>query len=99
MLLDRHGVRNRCVAVEPLDIPVADQGSHNPDTTAAIVLGELLDIARFTSARHLAAFFRQGRNPAARVYESIGSDFSWRSPLETARRSHCWRKASALSRM
>jgi len=26
------------------------------DTTAAIVLGELLDIARFTSARHLAAF-------------------------------------------
>lgn len=36
-MLDRHGVRNRCVAVEPLDIPVADQGSHNPDTTAAIV--------------------------------------------------------------
>jgi SAM-dependent methyltransferase len=25
--------------------------------------------------RHVAAFFRQGRNPAARVYESIGSDF------------------------
>ena len=36
-MLDRHGVRSRCVAVEPLDIPVADQGSHNPDTTAAIV--------------------------------------------------------------
>ena len=36
-MLDRHGVRDRCVAVEPLDIPVADQGSHNPDTTAAIV--------------------------------------------------------------
>jgi cyclopropane fatty-acyl-phospholipid synthase-like methyltransferase len=27
------------------------------------------------NVRHLAAFFRQGRNPAARVYESIGSDF------------------------
>ena len=25
--------------------------------------------------RHAAALFRQGRNPAARVYESIGSDF------------------------
>ena len=25
--------------------------------------------------RHVAAIFRQGRNPAARVYESIGSDF------------------------
>jgi SAM-dependent methyltransferase len=25
--------------------------------------------------RHVAAFFRQDRNPAARVYESIGSDF------------------------
>jgi SAM-dependent methyltransferase len=25
--------------------------------------------------RHVAALFRQGRNPAARVYESIGSDF------------------------
>ena len=25
--------------------------------------------------RHVAAMFRQGRNPAARVYESIGSDF------------------------
>jgi SAM-dependent methyltransferase len=25
--------------------------------------------------RHAAAMFRQGRNPAARVYESIGSDF------------------------
>jgi cyclopropane fatty-acyl-phospholipid synthase-like methyltransferase len=27
------------------------------------------------NARHLAGFFRQGRNPAARVYESIGTDF------------------------
>ncbi|HET7172577.1 MAG TPA: aspartate/glutamate racemase family protein [Gaiellales bacterium] len=35
--LERHGVRGRCVAVEPLGIPVADQGSHNADTTAAIV--------------------------------------------------------------
>jgi allantoin racemase len=35
--LDRHGMRSRCVAVEPLGIPVADQGSHNPDTTPAIV--------------------------------------------------------------
>src|SRR5689334_1397387 len=25
--------------------------------------------------RHVAAFVHQGRNPAARVYESIGSDF------------------------
>jgi len=32
---------------------------------------------RWTSEnlRHVTAFFRQGRNPAARVYESIGSDF------------------------
>jgi allantoin racemase len=35
--LDWHGMRSRCVAVEPLGIPVADQGSHNPDTTEAIV--------------------------------------------------------------
>ncbi|HYX86772.1 MAG TPA: aspartate/glutamate racemase family protein [Gaiellales bacterium] len=35
--LDRHGMRTRCVAVEPLEIPVADQGSHHPDTTAAIL--------------------------------------------------------------
>jgi allantoin racemase len=35
--LERYGMRARCVAVEPLDIPVADQGSHNPGTTAAIV--------------------------------------------------------------
>ena len=35
--LERHGMRGRCVAVEPLGIPVADQGGHNPDTTAAIV--------------------------------------------------------------
>ena len=35
--LERHGMRSRCVAVEPLGIPVADQGGHNPDTTAAIV--------------------------------------------------------------
>lgn len=27
------------------------------------------------NARHAAALFRQGENPAARVYESIGSDF------------------------
>ena len=27
------------------------------------------------NARHVVAFFRQGRNPAARVYESIGSEF------------------------
>jgi SAM-dependent methyltransferase len=27
------------------------------------------------NVRHVAAFFRQGRNPAARVYESIGSEF------------------------
>ena len=46
-MLDRHGVRNRCVAVEPLDIPVADQGSHNPDTTAAIVAAgrRVVDVA------------------------------------------------------
>ena len=35
--LERHGMRSRCVAVEPLEIPVADQGGHNPETTAAIV--------------------------------------------------------------
>jgi allantoin racemase len=35
--LERHGMRSRCVAVEPLGIPVADQGSHNPSTTEAIV--------------------------------------------------------------
>jgi allantoin racemase len=35
--LEHHGVRRRCVAVEALEIPVADQGSQNPDTTRAIV--------------------------------------------------------------
>ena len=35
--LDRHGVRSRCVAVTPLLIPVSEQGSHNPDTTVAII--------------------------------------------------------------
>jgi allantoin racemase len=35
--LERQGLRARCVAVVPLQISVADQGSHNPDTTAAIV--------------------------------------------------------------
>ena len=35
--LDRHGLRSRCGAVEPLGIPGADQGSHTPDTTAALV--------------------------------------------------------------
>jgi allantoin racemase len=35
--IERHGMRSRCVAVEPLGIAVADQGSHNPDTTAAII--------------------------------------------------------------
>jgi allantoin racemase len=35
--LERHGMRSRCVAVEPLGIPVADQGSLNADTTAAII--------------------------------------------------------------
>jgi hypothetical protein len=36
----------------------------------------LLRPAGWTSRhlRHLAGIFRQGRNPAARVYESIGSD-------------------------
>jgi allantoin racemase len=35
--LERQGLRSRCTAVVPLDIPVADQGSHNPDTTEAII--------------------------------------------------------------
>lgn len=35
--LDRHGVRSRCVAIAPLLIPVSEQGSHNPDTTVAII--------------------------------------------------------------
>ena len=35
--LERQGLRSRCAAVVPLQIPVAAQGSHNPDTTDAIV--------------------------------------------------------------
>jgi allantoin racemase len=35
--LESHGVARRCIAIESLGIPVADQGSHNPDTTPAIV--------------------------------------------------------------
>jgi allantoin racemase len=35
--LERQGLAARCVAVAPLRNPVADQGSHNPDTTEAIV--------------------------------------------------------------
>jgi allantoin racemase len=35
--LDARGIGRRCLAVVPLEIPVADQGSHNPDTTPAIV--------------------------------------------------------------
>ena len=35
--LDRQGLRTRCVAIVPLLIGVAEQGSHNPETTEAIV--------------------------------------------------------------
>ena len=35
--LERQGLRSRCAAVVPLLIPVAEQGSHNPDTTDAII--------------------------------------------------------------
>src|SRR5262249_54332839 len=35
--LERRGLRTRCAAVVPLQIPVADQGGDNPSTTSAIV--------------------------------------------------------------
>jgi len=35
--LQAHGTGRRCIAVESLNIPVAEQGSHHPDTTPAIV--------------------------------------------------------------
>ena len=35
--LAQKGIQSRCVGVASLDIPVADQGSHNPGTTLAIV--------------------------------------------------------------
>ena len=35
--IDARGIGRRCLAVVPLDIPVAGQGSHHPDTTPAIV--------------------------------------------------------------
>jgi allantoin racemase len=35
--IEARGIGRRCLTVVPLDIPVADQGSHNPDTTPAIV--------------------------------------------------------------
>jgi allantoin racemase len=35
--LERQGIRARCTGVVALDIPVAEQGSHNPDTTDAII--------------------------------------------------------------
>ncbi|HEX2378787.1 MAG TPA: aspartate/glutamate racemase family protein [Gaiellales bacterium] len=44
--LERQGMRSRCVAVEPLGIPVADQGGHNAGTTAAIVEAGRRAVAR-----------------------------------------------------
>ena len=35
--LARQGIRSRCAGIVPLHIPVAEQGSHHPDTTPAIV--------------------------------------------------------------
>jgi allantoin racemase len=35
--LERQGLRPQCGAIVPLHIPVAEQGSHHPDTTDAIV--------------------------------------------------------------
>jgi allantoin racemase len=35
--LEHEGLRQRCVAVLPVDIPVRDQGAANPDAVAAIV--------------------------------------------------------------
>jgi allantoin racemase len=35
--LEQEGLRRRCVAVLPVDIPVQDQGAANPDAVAAIV--------------------------------------------------------------
>jgi allantoin racemase len=35
--IEARGIGRRCLAVVPLEIPVADQGSHNPDTTPAVV--------------------------------------------------------------
>jgi allantoin racemase len=35
--LEALGIRSSCAGILPLNIPVAEQGSHNPDTTPAIV--------------------------------------------------------------
>jgi allantoin racemase len=35
--LEALGIRSACAGILPLNIPVAEQGSHNPDTTPAIV--------------------------------------------------------------
>ena len=35
--IDALGLRSRCAGIVPLNIPVAEQGSGHPDTTAAIV--------------------------------------------------------------
>jgi allantoin racemase len=35
--LERQGIASRCAGIVPLGIPVADQGSHHPDTTPAII--------------------------------------------------------------
>jgi allantoin racemase len=35
--LERQGLRAQCVGVVPLNVPVSEQGSSHPDTTAAII--------------------------------------------------------------
>lgn len=110
--LDRHGVRSRCVAIEPLGIPVADQGSHNPATTAAIV-----DAGRRVVARDRAEALVLACGGMADVARAVTSKLGvpacdgvafgamtahslWRCGLRTSKAgSYGWPEAIAYSGM
>lgn len=95
--LDQQGLRSRCVAVAPLHKPVSDQGSHHPDTTAAII-----DLGRRLVADHGAEALVLACGGMADVTEAVrdgvgvpicdGVSFGtlvafslWRSDLRTSK--------------
>ena len=86
--LERHGMRSRCVAVEPLEIPVADQGGHNPETTAAIV-----DAGR----RVVSAERRRGARPGLRRHGRRRPDRPARGRCARLRRRRVRRDGRVLA--
>jgi allantoin racemase len=95
--IDALGLRSRCAGIVPLNIPVAEQGSGHPDTTAAIVaLGKRLAVDNDADALILAC---GGMADVARAVEdevgvpvcdgvSFGAGLAhslWRSGLRTSK--------------